>query len=308
MDGGIIENEDMFIVRIVLLENIHCVIDLPQNVLIGEVPLPIYPRSEEYSSGFHSVRGTQPAIVSRDEVRDHQRDAFALWQRDRFLTDMNPSILPPIILIECTLIVEPEDSVTDRRRGRRVNNMGDVIPVPGSDSRFVLSKSGEINILTIVYNVGTFVAVKISAFQWLSPFEVKPRHPLACSFEGNRFTDTVTFDHLRFLDEINDSLGRNVCPDVSDVNEQLLDEIDIVNEGTAAGVCVAVVWKRRPVTNEILCPLPKPSTTASTLPDNGSSVIGSLDPSFTRGVNCKEPIQVIESGSEDNIRANYGVP
>lgn len=68
VDGGIVENEDVVIVRIVLLEDIHRIIDLPQNVLVGEVPLPVCPRLEKYSSRLHSVRGTQPAIVGRDEV------------------------------------------------------------------------------------------------------------------------------------------------------------------------------------------------------------------------------------------------
>ena len=72
MDGGIVKNENVIIIWIVFLKDIHHIIDLLQNILIGKVPFVVCPRSEEYLSGLSSIRGVQLAIVSRDEIWDHQ--------------------------------------------------------------------------------------------------------------------------------------------------------------------------------------------------------------------------------------------
>ena len=50
VDGGIIKNKHVVIIRVVLLKDIHCIFNLPQNILIGEVPFSVCPRPEEYSS------------------------------------------------------------------------------------------------------------------------------------------------------------------------------------------------------------------------------------------------------------------
>lgn len=68
MDGGIVEDKDMVVVRVVVLKDVDSVVDLPQNVLVGKVPFSVRSRPEEYSRRVCSVRGTQPAIVGRDEV------------------------------------------------------------------------------------------------------------------------------------------------------------------------------------------------------------------------------------------------
>lgn len=62
---------------------------------------------------------------------------------------MSPSTLPLIILIEYALIVEPEDSVTDWRGGRRVNEMCEIISIPDPDCWLMLCESGEIYVLTM---------------------------------------------------------------------------------------------------------------------------------------------------------------
>ena len=114
MDGGIVEDKSVVVIRIVFSKDVDSVINLPQNILVGEVPFSVRPRPKEYSSRVCSIRGTQPAVVGGDEVRDHQRDTFTLWQGEGFLADMDPTALSPIILVEYALIVKPEDIGTGR--------------------------------------------------------------------------------------------------------------------------------------------------------------------------------------------------
>jgi len=68
-----------------------------------------------------------------------------------------------------------------------------------------------------------------------------------------------------------------------------------------------VVWKHRPIANEILAPRPKPSTAASSLPKDGSGIISSLDPPSTGSIERKEPIKMIQSSPEDTVRVNRGI-
>ena len=72
VDGGIVKNENVIFIRRVFLKNIHCVVNLSRNILVGKVPLLVCPRPEEYSSGLCPIRGVQPAVVSGDEVGDHK--------------------------------------------------------------------------------------------------------------------------------------------------------------------------------------------------------------------------------------------
>ena len=117
----------------------------------------------------------------------------------------------------------------------------------------------------------------------------------------------ITFHCLGFLHEINNGLGRNVCPNVGYVSEEVLNKISIVEEGTTTGIRIVVEWKCGPIANEISGPQSKPSTTANTPPDGCGCVISGLSPSFTGNVNSKESIQVIESRSEDIIGPYRGV-
>ena len=103
----------------------------------------------------------------------------------------------------------------------------------------------------------------------------------------------ITVGHLGLLQKISDSLSRDVSSNVGNMSKQLLDEINIVKEGTTAGVCMVVVRKRRPVANEILAPHSKLLTTADTLPKDGSSIISGPSPSSARGIGRKESIKVI---------------
>ena len=111
--------------------------------------------------------------------------------------------------------------------------------------------------------------------------------------ESDRFEDAITFDHLRFLHEINDGLGGNVYPNVSDMGPKLHRKIDIIEERTTAGVRVVVVWEHRPIADEILAPRAKLPTAVDTPPKYGSGIIGGLGPPSTNGVNCEEPVKVI---------------
>ena len=43
MDGGVVENENMVIIWVVPLKDVHGFFDLPQNVFIGEVPSRLAP-------------------------------------------------------------------------------------------------------------------------------------------------------------------------------------------------------------------------------------------------------------------------
>ena len=183
--------------------------------------------------------------------------------------------------------------------------MGEVILVPDPESWLTLSERREVYILAMVYNVRTFVAIEVYALRHLLPFEIKFGHPLAGSFESDQVDDMVTGYHLQFPHKINDSLGGNMCPDVSNVCTQLLSKTDVIEGGIAPGVCIVVVWKSRAVPDEILPPRSKPLTAASALPKDGSSIIARLSPSFTSGIDCEEVIEVIESSSEDSIGLNH---
>jgi len=44
VDGGVVEDEYMVIVWVMLLKDVHSGIDLAQDILIGEVPLPVRTR------------------------------------------------------------------------------------------------------------------------------------------------------------------------------------------------------------------------------------------------------------------------
>ena len=162
--------------------------------------------------------------------------------------------------------------------------MSEVILIPGSHHWFALSKRWEINILTVVHNVRTFMAINICSFRGLLPLETEPGHPLAGCIERNQFADVVTLYHLRFIHKIDDSLGRNVCPSTSNVSKQLLDKFGVVKEGIAAGVCILMIWKCRPIANEISAPHLKSLTTANALPKSCGSIISSLCPSSARCV------------------------
>ena len=185
--------------------------------------------------------------------------------------------------------------------------MGEVIVVPCPESQVALSESGEISVLAVMHDVRTLVTIKVCPFRCLSPRKVELGHPLASSVESNRFEDTIMLHHLGFLREIDNSLGRNVCPDFCNMTKQLLDEINIVKEGIATGVRIVVIWKHRPVTDKILAPRSEPSTAAGTLPEEESGIISGLDPSFTSGINREEPIEVIKPSSESFVRANHGI-
>ena len=304
MNGGVVEDENMIIVRIMLLKDIHRVVDLPENVLVSEVPFSVRPGSEEYSSGLRSVWGTQPAIVSGDEVRDHQRGTFTLRQGDRFLTGMNPATLPPIVHKEYTLIVEPENGTTGWRGQRRVDKIGDVIFVPDSHCWLALSESRKVNVLTVVDNVGTLVAIKICALRCLSPCKIELRHPLASSVKSDRLEDVITLGHIRLPHEIDNGLGGNVCPDIGDMSPQLLDKISVVEEGPTAGVRVVMVREIEPIANEVLAPCSKPSTAVSALPKDGSSIISGLDPPSTSGIEREKSIKMIEPSPQDIVCTN----
>jgi len=52
--------------------------------------------------------------------------------------------------------------------------------------------------------------------------------------KGDWFEDAMTLGYLRFLHKIDDSLGRNMCSNVSDMSLKLLYEINIVKDGTRA--------------------------------------------------------------------------
>ena len=41
VDSGVVENENVIIVKIVFLKDVHCIISLLQNVFVGEVPLTV---------------------------------------------------------------------------------------------------------------------------------------------------------------------------------------------------------------------------------------------------------------------------
>ena len=102
----------------------------------------------------------------------------------------------------------------------------------------------------------------------------------------------IALSHIGFLHEIDDGPGGNVRPDVGDMGSKLLSEIDIVEEGTTARVRVFMVWKHRPIADEILAPCSKSSTAACTLPENGSGMVGGLCPPHTGGVGREEPIEM----------------
>ena len=74
--------------------------------------------------------------------------------------------------------------------------------------------------------------------------------------------------------------------------------MDIIKEGTTTGVHIAVIWKCRTVTTKVLAPHSKLSTAGGALPKYGSGIVSGLDPSFTSGVDCKEPIEIIQPSSE----------
>ena len=137
------------------------------------------------------------------------------------------------------------------------------------------------------------MTVEVRAFRSLSPAKVKSRHPLASRAKSDRSKDTITFDYLGFLHEVNNGLGRNICPSVSDVAEQFLGEIGIIEEGTATRVRMIMVWKCRAVTDEVLAPCSKPSTATGTPPEYFSGIICGLDPSFTGSVDCEKSIELI---------------
>ena len=84
--------------------------------------------------------------------------------------------------------------------------MSEVILIPGSHHWFALSERWEINILMVVHNIRTFMAINICSFRGLPPLETEPGHPLAGCIERNRFADAVTLYHLRFIHKIDDSL------------------------------------------------------------------------------------------------------
>ena len=110
MDGGVVENENMVVVWEVPLKDVHGFFDLPQKVLIGEVPLLVCAGSEKNPSRLLSVGRTQPTVVHSDKIGDHQQNA--LTQGNGFFAGMDPPKFLPIVLVENNLIVESEHSRT----------------------------------------------------------------------------------------------------------------------------------------------------------------------------------------------------
>ena len=72
MDGGVVKDENMIVVGVMFLKNVHSVVNLPENVLICKVTVSVHTRPEKYSSRLLSIGGNQSTIVCRDEVGNHQ--------------------------------------------------------------------------------------------------------------------------------------------------------------------------------------------------------------------------------------------
>ena len=219
VDGGVVEDKKVVVIRVVLLKNVNCVVNLPQNILVGEVPFPVCSRTEEHSCGLCSIGGTQPAVVSRDKIRDHQRDPFTFWQGNRFLADVNPTTFSLIVLKKYALIMEPEDTVSGWQRGGWVNGIGEVLFVPDPHSWLTFSESREIDILTVTDNIRMFVSINICSFWCLPPCEIEFRHPLAGSTDGNRCEDVIACRYLRSFHKVDNGLGGHIHPDAGDISK-----------------------------------------------------------------------------------------
>ena len=57
--------------------------------------------------------------------------------------------------------------------GKTGQRDGEIVIIPDLDGLFVSSKSGEIDILVVVHDIRTFVAIEICTLWCLSPHEVK---------------------------------------------------------------------------------------------------------------------------------------
>ena len=99
--------------------------------------------------------------------------------------------------------------------------MGSIILVPVLDSWLVLGKSREINVLLVVHNIRMLITIKIHTFWCLLPLKVKSRHPLTSGIKSDWLKDMIMLDHLGFLHKLDNALGRNMNPTVSNVSGPL---------------------------------------------------------------------------------------
>ena len=57
MSSGIVEDEDMILIRIICLQDIYCCLSLPQNALIREITLSSFSSLEEHLHILIPIRG-----------------------------------------------------------------------------------------------------------------------------------------------------------------------------------------------------------------------------------------------------------
>lgn len=214
--GGIIEDEDVIVVRVVPLNNIHRFGDLGQDTAVCEIAITLRTRADDNTSRLLPIRGSQPPIVCRHEVCNHQRSSFTFWLGNCGLGLGNPTMFLAIVCIEDSLIVGPEYSVAliDGDGGRFAH----VLFCPGAKSVFLHKPRGKEGVLSVFDNAFMLVPIDILARRGICPLIAKFYHPTSGGGEGDRGCGVIPGLRIVLIKVLNEVLCLDILTNSSKVH------------------------------------------------------------------------------------------
>src|SRR5882724_13382817 len=138
---------------LLLLEDIHHIHGLPEDVIIHEIALPGLASLEQHLCLLAAIWGAQPSIVSQNKVCDHQGDPLTLciWNGPLILVD--PSYFTLVIGIICRLVMMPHNSQMPMQKSIKVHIS------PMSKCRFQFLPCWEKQFLSVSHDILLFVSI-----------------------------------------------------------------------------------------------------------------------------------------------------
>jgi len=225
MRWGTVEDEDVIVVGIMLLTNIHRYGDLGENVAVCEVPVTICTGTNDDASGLFSIRGSQPPIVSRHEVGNYQRSSFALRLGNCSLGIGNPAAFATIVYVEDGFVVDPMHRLV--LVNRNDGGLSHVSIPPNMKLVFLCKPCGEEDILSVLDNILAFVSIDILAIVGIRPTITKFGHPAFGGGKGDRDCGPIPGLHVISIEVLDKVLRLDVLANSSQVCFKFFMEVII---------------------------------------------------------------------------------
>ena len=169
----------MVVVGIVLLENIHGPGDLVDYVFMGKITIATCTWLENDTGILGPIRRLKPTIVGGDKVGNHEGVTLAFWSGYRFLVVRDPALISAIMCGGYTFIMIPTNTVSIRRA--TLYSIRNVFFCPLAEVGLLGKLGWEEDLLSVVNNVTTLMAIQVAASWGVGPCETKGVHPtLGC--------------------------------------------------------------------------------------------------------------------------------